>query len=106
MLRRLAGDRQWRDVDAADIRTARSHLNASDSRDDSWGPDSDVQLVGSCVDGFIDILAADVRVRCARSDEADEEAKDDAKTRRSELHRCTLRIQRPKLNPIHALMEA
>ena len=92
--------------DAADIRPGRSHLNGCYTGNDGGRSYGDVQLVGSSVDGLKDVLAPDVGVRRAGSDDAEEQGKDEAKRSRSELHRCTLRIQRPKLKPIRALMEA
>jgi hypothetical protein len=67
MLRSLASDRQGSDVDAADIRTARAHLDGGYTRNDSWRSDRDVELIGSGVDRLEDILAADVGVCCAGS---------------------------------------
>ena len=93
-------------MNAADIRTARSHLHGSYARDDGRRSNGDVQLVWSGFNLLEDILAADVGVRCAGSYDAEKQGEDEAKGRRSKLHRWTLRIQRPKLNPIHALIVA
>ena len=106
MLRSLASNREGSDIDAADIRTARSHLNGSNAWNDGWRSNGDVEFVRSGVDCLEYILAADVGMCNAGSDHAEEQGKDEAKRRGSKLHRCTLRIQRPKLNPIHALIEA
>jgi hypothetical protein len=94
---------EWCDVDADDGRTAGAHFDCSDAGNDSRHADGDEELVRSGVDLLEDILAADVSAGRTRSaeeaDEHDEECVD------AKLHRCTLRIRRPKLNPIQVPME-
>ena len=62
MLRSFASDWQGSDVDAADVRSARSHLYCRDSGDYGRHADGDVELVRSGVDRLEDVLAADVSV--------------------------------------------
>ncbi len=56
-----------RDVDAADVRTTRSHFYGCDAGNDGRHADGDVELVGSGFDLLEDILAAYVSVRCLRN---------------------------------------
>ena len=82
------------------------HLHGCDARNDGRHSDSDVELVRSGFDLLEDILAAYVSVRCLRNREnAEEQEEEQAKGRGDKLHRCTLRIQRPKLKPIQVLIE-
>src|ERR1700733_13904973 len=103
MLGSFAGEGEWRDVEAANGRAGGAHLDGGHAGNDGGHADGDEELVGAGIDLLEDVLAADVGARGARDGEETEE--DDEECAERELHRCTLRIQRPKLRPTQVPME-
>jgi len=90
-------------VDAADGCAIGAHLDVGYAGDDGGHADGDEEIVGAGADLLEDVFAADVSMRGLGSEEDAEEQEE--KRAQVELHRCTLRIQRPKLRPIQVLME-
>ena len=96
----LAGDGQRDDLEAGDGSAGAADLDRGDAGDDVGRADGDVEGVGAGVDGFEDVLGADVGEGC-RSCEKQEE--DEGQPTHQ---RCTLRIQSPKTKPAKALTDA
>ena len=99
----FAGERVGRDAEAGDGRAGGADFDDRDAGDDVGHADGDEELVGAGGDLLEDVLAADVGVGGELRERAGAEADEQAA---AQLHRCTLRIQRPKLRPIQVRMAA